>query len=103
MNFTVTSETNFCRIFQCPANYSEQFCFGGPIPHAFLMVDWFNAVPTGMPSVQEREYPFEITIQELHDLLVPWLKKKPYIRPGYTYLVLCDFGAAFTFSKGDTK
>ena len=103
MNFDVTSTNNFCRVFRMPDQFSEQFCFDGPIPHTFFMVDWFNPIPVDPPGDTEgkwpKVYPFTMSLQKIRDHLVPWLLKKPYVKDGGTYLVLCDFGACFTFQN----
>ncbi len=107
MKAKVDGWNNFCRVFRFPITFSSQFCFGPGIPTNFQMMDWFNPVPgIENPAVSKEEWlkevgPFtikEIDHEYLEKELVPWLRKKDYIKPGYTYLILCDFGLAITFS-----
>ncbi|HPN38911.1 MAG TPA: carboxylating nicotinate-nucleotide diphosphorylase [Melioribacteraceae bacterium] len=57
------------------------------------------------------KYPFtkiEIEVKnidgdELATKLTDWLKMKLYTKPGCAYLVLCDFGLCFTFTKEGHK
>ena len=90
MKYKVDNETNFCRVFKLPENYPSQFCFGGGIPVEFKMVDWFNPV---------RRDKDEISLEELQENLIPFLKDKNYIEEKAIYLVLCDFGASFIFIR----
>ena len=45
MRYKVDGWNNFCRVFELPAEYPEDFCFGGGHPVSIQMVDWFNPVP----------------------------------------------------------
>jgi hypothetical protein len=108
MKYNVDGWNNFCRVFELPERFSSSFCFSGGVPTNFQMVDWFNPVPdVGQPTVSKEEWREkigEIKAQsidgdELAAMLIGWLRMKPYIRPGRTYLVLCDFGLCFTFIK----
>lgn len=113
MKYNVDGWNNFCRVFELPARFSSEFCFGGGIPTNFQMIDWLNPVPDiGQPAVSKevwRKKVGEIKVKEIdHDelrgFLVPWLKMKQYIKQGETYIVICDFGACFTFRlEGDGK
>lgn len=107
MKYKVDGWNNFCRIFELPENYPEEYCFGGGVPVVFQMIDWFNPVPDiGQPAVTKEVWRKEvgkikikkITIDELQELLVPWLLEKQYIKHGKDYLILFDFGAAIRFS-----
>ena len=104
--YSVDGWNNFCRVFELPRDYPSDYCFGGGIPVQILMVDWFNPVPDiPQPGVSKETWKKEVgeietttvTHDELYKELVPWLLKKPYIRPGREYLVLCDFGVTLRF------
>lgn len=108
MNFEVDGWNNFCRVFELPNRYPEGFCFNGGRPVNFQLVDWFNPVPDiGQPAVSKEVWREKvgdieiktISIDELKNSLVPFLKDKAYVNTGRDYLVLCDFGASFTFSS----
>jgi len=108
MDFEVDGWNNFCRVFEMPKQYPNGFCSGGGHPVNFQMVDWFNPVPgISQPAVSKevwREKVGEIEVKkvsltELKNSLVPFLKDKQYIHPGRDYLVLCDFGASFQFNR----
>ena len=66
--------------------------------------NWFVGIKTpwtlGSKEVWEKEVgPIEavcVTDAELKEL-IPWLQKKRYIKPDREYLVITNFGAAFTF------
>ena len=104
--FQVHSWNNFCRVFRLPDNYPKGFCFGGGLPTTFTMVDWFYPVPDmsiASISMAEWDEKFgsheikEISLIELMKSLVPFLREKNYFDANNTYLVICAFGAAFTF------
>ena len=112
MKYNVDGWNNFCRVFELPIRFSSDFCFGEGVPTNFQMVDWFNPVPDiGQPAVSKevwREKVGEIEVKnidgdELATKLTDWLKMKLYTKPGCTYLVLCDFGLCFTFTKEGTN
>jgi len=103
MKYKVDGWNNFCRVFEIPAKFSSEFCFGGGIDTVFKMVDWFNPVsglpqPTISKDVWEKEVgPFEViekTEQELHETVGRFVAGKEYVRKGFKYLILCNFGAA---------
>ena len=115
MNYQVNGFNNFCRVFQLPAEYPKGYCFGGGLPTTFVMVDWFNPV-SELPqwAISEKKYceliksgelvddgshSKEVNSDELQISLVDFLKRKNYIKDGNTYLVICNFGMSFTFSK----
>lgn len=114
MNYKVTGFNNFCRVFSLPDSYPKGYCFGGGLPTNFTMVDWFNPVPN-LPQwgITEDKYKelvaagqidangneAEINSDELQKELTDFLLKKKYIQDGKKYLVICNFGMAFTFSK----
>ncbi len=108
MDFEVDGWNNFCRVFELPEQYPNGFCFGGGRPVNFQMVDWFNPVrDISQPAVSKdvwREKVGEIevkkvTTEHLEKELIPWLRDKPYVKPGKEYLVLCNFGAAIKFKS----
>lgn len=106
LTFQVHSWNNFCRVFRLPDEYPEGFCFGGGLITSFTMVDWFYPVEDisqaaiSMVKWDEKFGDHEIKEVSLIDLmktLVPFLRKKTYFDETATYLVICAFGAAFTF------
>jgi hypothetical protein len=106
MKYKVDGWSNFCRVFELPESFPNDYCFGGGIAVKFQMVDWFNPVE-GLPqpgvskSVWEKEVgkieEKEIDIFELEKILIPFLKNKRYIKSGRKYLVLYSFGGSTTF------
>lgn len=86
-----SSDQNFCRIFELPVKFPTGFCFGGPLPTTFGMVDWFYPV---QDEDQEKDWESEVV-----PLLREFLSKKQYVRPGRQYLLLTDFGKSFVFSR----
>lgn len=107
MKYKVDGWNNICRVFELPNKFSDDYCFN-PIPTTFLMVDWFYPIEElDQPAVTKeiwkekgREIEVkEVTIQELYDMLVPFLRKKTYIKSSHKYLVVCDFGATFLFTN----
>jgi hypothetical protein len=88
MQFVVTEQNNFCRVFKVPVTIHESFCFAGPIDIKFGLVDWFN------PCFLINENEKEVSEESLYNDLKPFIEKKPYYGYG-KLLVLCDFGAAF--------
>jgi hypothetical protein len=105
--YTVDGWNNFCRIFEVPKKFSNEFCFNGGIPTNFQMVDWFYPVedicqPTVSKEVwKEQVGPIETQIvnhNELGNKLINFVSRKNYIKPGRTYIILCDFEAIFVFT-----
>lgn len=88
-----TDETNFCRVFVLPSEFPNQYCFGGGVLVGMRMVDWFNPWPKELSTGELVDKKWE----EVKSELTEWLLRKVYIRPGVQYLVLTDFGEAFTF------
>jgi hypothetical protein len=112
MKYKVDGWNNFCRVFELPDMFPSEFCFGGGHPVTFKIIDWFNPIPdVGQPAVSKeiwKEEVGEIEVKEvIHDeivaKLVPFLQKKQYITEDKKYLVMCDFGASFTFEKEGEK
>ena len=83
-------EKNFCRVFELPDRYPEGFCFGVGKPVMMLMVDWFNPWPDN-PDLK--------TWDDVTKLLLPFLRKKVYVKPGKRYILITDFGASLVFEK----
>lgn len=111
MKYEVDGWNNFCRVFEVPEKFPRGYCFGGGLPATFTMVDWFNPIiGISQPAVtkevwRENVGEIEIKIVENDDLanrMREFLSQKNYVKPGRTYLVLCDFGMAFTFKKDST-
>ncbi len=108
MKFQVDMWNNFCRVFELPENYPQDFCFDGGLPVNFQMVDWFDPVQGVGRAVVTKEV-WEETIgaieveevngDELAAILIPFLQRKQYVKPKRVYIILCEFGAVFLFSK----
>ena len=110
MNFKIDGWNNFCRVFEIPEQYPEEFCFGGGINVNFKMVDWFNPIPgISQPAVSKATWEKEVgkieiktfSYDDIYQMLVPWLQKKQYIKSGVKYLILCDFGVAIQFNQSE--
>jgi hypothetical protein len=106
MKYEVDMWNNFCRVFELPATFPRDFCFGGGHATNWRMVDWFPPVAdVGIAGVDKDTWREEVgeieitetTLEELTETLVPWLQQKQYVRPGCRYLVLTDFGATLLF------
>lgn len=111
MKFEVDGWNNFCRVFELPENYPSGYCFGDGLPTVFTMVDWFIPI-SGLPQPtvsKERwqkkigEIDIKIVDQDavVKDLL-DFLRDKRYVKRMKTYLVICNFGMAFTFKNGSS-
>lgn len=107
MIYSVDGWNNFCWVFEIPKSYPEGFLFGGGGPVSFQMVDWFNPVPgISQPAITKERWKEEvgkietrdISIDDLYESLVPWLREKQYTKSGTDYLVLFNFGAALQFT-----
>jgi len=95
--FVVTEMTNFCRVFELPREYPEKFCFNGPVPVTFNMIDWFNPVPR-----EFGRYPISLgteTRSRLIKQLREFISAKDYCKPGRVYLVITDYGDSFRVTK----
>jgi hypothetical protein len=107
MKYTVDIWNNFCRVFELPEEYIDEFCFGKGHHTNFQMVDWFCPTDMGQAACSKEVYlkevgeikTREVTLDELFNSLVPFLKDKIYVHNGKKYLVICDFGAAFIFDS----
>lgn len=89
----VTNDNNFCRVFELPDNYPNEYCFGGGVPVYFKMVDWFNPIPP--EHIEDKILKWEEYIPMLKDFLV----LKNYVHPGKKYLLLTDFNESMIFEK----
>lgn len=95
------TDANFCRVFELPTAYPADFCFGGGHHVVLRMVDWFNPIPN--PDIAMLGSTFPETWDECEQSLREFIAQKPYIKPGRTYLVLTDFGKAFTVRGSEIK
>ena len=89
---------NFCRVFELPKIFSEEFCFNGGIPTTFLMVDWFNPWP-----VDDNFEMMDISWEKVKVMIKEMLLQKKYVKIDRIYLVITDFGESFMFIKEDNK
>lgn len=90
----INIELNFCRVFEIPEEYPEGFCFSGGKKVEFLMVDWFNPLPT--------IYFDGVWSDELKNKLISFLKEKRYVKKGKRYVCITDFNESFIIKK-DSK
>jgi len=105
--YKIDGWNNFCRVFEIPESYSNDFCFDGGCATNFQMIDWFLPVPLPQPAVTKEIWKKEIgeieiiekTLEELRDILEPFILRKLYIKPNRKYLVICSFDACFIFNK----
>lgn len=106
MIYKVDGWNNFCRVFELPVRYPEDFCFIGGHPVNFQLVDWFYPVPNiQMAGVSKEVWKKEvgeikvekIELEELEKTLIPFLQQKNYIKPKRKYLVLYSFGGSSVF------
>lgn len=108
MKYVVDEWNNFCRVFELPKTYPNSYCFGGGHSVDFQMVDWFNPIPglDHQSGITKEDFIIDggkietifVSIDELRDFILPWIKKKSYVRRERNYLILCDFGACLQFS-----
>lgn len=87
------SDANFCRVFEMPVRYPSGFCFRGGQVVPFIMVDWFNPIPRSAFASDLPE-----TWEACESMLRDFVAQKQYVKPGRTYLVVTDFGEAFTLA-----
>ena len=108
--YIVDGWNNFCRVFELPEKFSSEYCFGGGIDTTFKMVDWFNPMDLGgQPTVSKEVWlekvgkieTVQVSSDELKNKLLDFLIGKNYVKPNRTYILIANFGASFTFSKGD--
>ena len=90
----ISESNNFCRVFELPITYPNDFCFGGGHAVTFTMVDWFQPIP--MEDIWENKVePWSNYVPALKQFLLI----KNYIKPDRTYLLITDFGESFLFDK----
>lgn len=93
-------KNNFCRVFELPTEYPKGYCFGGGLPVTMKMVDWFNPWPDPvMFKLAGKPELIPNTWEDVKAMLIPQLKKKIYVKPGRTYVLITDFGESFIFGK----
>jgi len=106
MKYKVDGWNNFCRVFELPKEYPNDFCFGGDLPVNFQMVDWFCLVPKmttrGISKEKwvEKFGPIEekdVEIEKFEVDLIHFLRQKKYVKKGQKYLVIYEFGGSSTF------
>jgi hypothetical protein len=88
--FEVSEEENFCRVFELPSRYPDDYCFNGPIACTMLLVDWFNPVPSNIP--------YE-TWEDCKQSIIKFIQTKEYVKLNKKYLVITDFNTSFILSK----
>lgn len=88
-------EYNFCRVYELPETYPSGYLFHGGKYVSMLMVDWFTPVPD--PTYQKHNG--LNTWEDIENILKKFLSQKNYCKPDKTYLVVTEFGKAFTFTK----
>jgi hypothetical protein len=91
-SYQVLSDQNFVRIFVLPPGFSGDFCFQGPIPTTFGMVDWFY------PHDQFSHFPIVLEGEDLdahRKSMREFIKLKPYYNPKYKYIAITEYGDAF--------
>ena len=84
----ISTDQNFCRVFQLPLTYPSGFLFGGGKPVTFVLVDWFNPV---YPEMLDKEVTHE-QIEELYKKLRDFIKGKVYYDSRFRYLIITDYG-----------
>lgn len=104
--FEVDGWNNFCRVFELPTSYPDDYCFGTGHPVTMTMVDWFYPVPDMFQAgCSKEEFESEIgpiesrlvDLNELERLLLPFMAAKRYVKDGRNYLVLYSFGGSTVF------
>jgi hypothetical protein len=56
------------------------------------MIDWFN-------PVELERYENGISLEELEQTIIPWVKEKSYVMPGHRYIIIFNFGPILSFSS----
>jgi hypothetical protein len=88
----VTTDNNFCRVFQLPQKYPEGFCFDGGKPVTMKMVDWFQPIPV-TDIINNDVKPWEVYVPQLRK----FLGQKRYVLKDCKYLLLTDFDESMVF------
>lgn len=107
MKYLVDPWNNFCRVFELPDPLPTDYCFGEGIPCTMKMVDWFHPIPDMPTPAVTREVweasrsvpTVEVQMEYVEPTLRNFILAKNYVKPGRTYLVLYEFGAASVFSN----
>ena len=108
MKYKVDAWNNFCRVFEVPNDFPNEYCFGGGHDVTFKMVDWFYPVKgISIAGVSKEVWrkevgpieETEVAIEEVEKELFPFLKEKNYVRRGRKYLVLYNFGGCSIFAS----
>lgn len=81
-------------VYEIPAQRSNGYCFGGPVPIVFGNVDWFYDPRDGVFGKK-----FE-NISQLDDVVRTEILRKRYYSPTKRYLVLLD-DHSFTIEAQD--
>lgn len=81
-------EQNFCRVFELPRNYPNDFCFGGGHSVLMQMVDWFQPWPDSIE-----------TWEEVESMLREFVRRKSYAKPDRKYLIITAFDKALIISE----
>ena len=53
MKVIVDPWNNFCRVFEMPLEFSNDYCFNGGHPTNFQMVDWFYPTEVDQAAVNK--------------------------------------------------
>lgn len=99
--------SNFCRVFKTPMEFPDGYCFNGPKPVDYKMVDSFNPYDIGSPAVSKEMWVKEVgeieiikrTDSQVRKHLEEFLLQKFYIEEGVEYLVVCNFGCSFVIKR----
>lgn len=94
MEYEVNIQNNFCRVFELPKHYPNEYCFGNGVLVAFRMVDWFN-------PIVDCDKTIKVTTRGLIQTLRPFILSKQYVSKGRKYLVLFDFGASIIIDPNE--
>lgn len=89
--FRITSDNDFIRIFIIPEKFPEGYCFDGPKPVDFPMIDWFQVFSgTSLPiMIGGKQY------EEKKEEITECIKNKIYYHNNIRYLVLTDWKDVF--------
>lgn len=93
--FRITSDNDFIRIFVVPKKFPTGYCFDGPKPVDFPMIDWFQVFSmTSLPIMIGGEQ-----YEEKKKEIIEYVKTKPYYHDIVSYLILTDWGDAFLLQR----
>jgi hypothetical protein len=88
----VTEDNRLGRVFEIPREFPPGFLHGGGEPVSFTMVDWFDAWPHPVMNTGVGQEPEDWP--KVADMLREVILHKNYIREGYRYLLITDFGGS---------